>query len=218
MTARSAMAVVGDINVDVMARLSAALEPGGDNIAPQPIELQLGGVAANVAVTLAKWGLPARLAGCVGRDGFGEFALAALARQGVDTQAVARAGVATGLFIIPVEPGGRRTVIGARGANESAPVMSASNCLDDVNAMHLVGYSLLSAATAAWLREVVQAAGEHRVPVSLDVGLEPSQAAREAVLELAPKVDTLFVAQEEAEALTRESGEAAHAAIAQCGA
>ncbi|MGH9814969.1 MAG: PfkB family carbohydrate kinase, partial [Candidatus Acidiferrales bacterium] len=71
MTARSAMAVVGDINVDVMARLSAALEPGGDNIAPQPIELQLGGVAANVAVTLAKWGVAARLAGCVGRDAFG---------------------------------------------------------------------------------------------------------------------------------------------------
>ncbi|MGH9792103.1 MAG: hypothetical protein ACRD5W_12910, partial [Candidatus Acidiferrales bacterium] len=62
MAARGTMLVVGDINVDVMARLGAALEPGGDNIARQPLELQLGGVAANVAVALAKWDVPVRLA------------------------------------------------------------------------------------------------------------------------------------------------------------
>lgn len=218
MAARGTMLVVGDINVDVMARLGAALEPGGDNIAPQALELQLGGVAANVAVALAKWDVPVRLAGCVGRDAFGEAALAALARQGLDTGAVARANVATGVFIIPVEPGGRRTIIGARGANELAPAMAATECIDGVRAVHLVGYTLLSDATAAWLRELVQVAGERGVPVSLDAGLEPSRAAREAVLELATQIDTLFVAQEEAEALTRQTGETAHAAIAQCGA
>ena len=218
MAARGAMLVVGDINVDVMARLGAVLEPGGDNIAPQPLELQLGGVAANTAVALAKWDVAARLAGCVGRDAFGEFALAALARQGLDTGAVARANVATGVFIIPVEPDGRRTIIGARGANKLPPAKAAAECIDGVSGVHLAGYTLLNVATAKWLRELAQAAGERGLRVSLDAGLEPSRAAREAVLELAAQIDTLFVAQEEAEALTRQAGEAAHAAIAQCGA
>ncbi len=218
MAGRSAMLVVGDINVDVLARLGGELEAGGDNIASQPLELQLGGVGANVAVTLAKWGVAVRLAGCAGRDAFGDHALEALARHGIDMRAIARVDAPTGLFVVPVEPGGRRTVIGARGANESAPVMSAADCLDGVGGVHLVGYTLLSDATAAWLRELVQVAVVRGIPVSLDAGLEPSRAAREAVLELAPQVDALFVAQEEAEALTLEGGEAARAAIARCGA
>ncbi len=212
------MLVVGDINVDVLARLGGELEAGGDNIASQSLELQLGGVGANVAATLAKWGVAVRLAGCVGRDAFGDFALEALARNGVDVRAVARGDAPTGLFVVPVEPGGRRTVIGARGANESAPAMRASECLAHVSAVHLVGYTLLSDATAAWLRKLVEVAVEFRVPVSLDVGLQPSRAARQQVLELAAQVDALFVAQEDAEALTGEGGEAARAAIARCGA
>ncbi|MGH9860064.1 MAG: carbohydrate kinase family protein, partial [Candidatus Acidiferrales bacterium] len=136
----------------------------------------------------------------------------------IDVRAVARVDAPTGLFMVPVEPGGRRTVIGARGANESAPMMSAADCLDGLSGVHLVGYTLLSGATAAWLRELVQGASVRRIPVSLDVGLEPSRVAREAVLELAPHVDTLFVAQEESEALTLESGDAARARIARCGA
>ncbi len=211
------MLVLGDINVDVLARLPAPLEPGGDNL-PRQVELQLGGVGANVAVALAKWGVAARLAGCVGRDAFGEMALATLGRQGVDTAAVTRADAPTGLIVIPVDPDGRRTIIGARGANEWAPAKQAAECIAGVAGVHLVGYSLLSDATAAWMREVVAQAAARGVPVSLDVGLAPSRAARAQVMELASRVDTLFVAQEEAEALSEASGPGALAAIAECGA
>lgn len=212
-----AILVFGDINVDVMARLPAALAPGGDNL-PQRMELQLGGVGANVAVALAKWGVEARLAGCTGRDAFGDFALAALERHGVDVSAVARADAATGLIFIPVDPDGRRTIIGARGANELAPVARPAERLESASGVHLVGYSLLSKATTEWLRELVAQAVERGVPVSLDVGLEPSRAAGAQVLELAPRIDTLFVGQEEAESLTGASGPAALEAIAKCGA
>jgi len=212
-----AILVLGDINVDVMARLPAALLPGGDNL-PQQVELHLGGVGANVAVALAKWGVEARLAGCLGRDAFGDFALAALGRQSVDVRALARADAATGLIFIPVDPGRRRTIIGARGANELTPALHARACLEDVAGVHLVGYSLLSAATAEWLRDVVALAAGRGAPVTLDVGLAPSRAARTKVLELAPQMDALFVGQEEAEALTGASGPRALDAIAECGA
>jgi ribokinase len=212
-----AILVFGDINVDVMARLAAPLAPGGDNL-PQRMELQLGGVGANVAVALAKWGVEARLAGCAGRDAFGDFALAALERHGVDVRAVARADEATGLICIPVDPDGRRTIIGARGANELAPVARPAECIEGAGGVHLVGYSLLADATAAWLRELVALAAERGVPVTLDVGLAPSRAARAQVLELATRVDALLVGQEEAESLTGASGPGALEAIAECGA
>lgn len=212
-----AMLVLGDINVDVMARLPAPLAPGGDNL-PQQIELQLGGVGANVAVALAKWDVEVRLAGRVGRDAFGDFALPALGRHGVNLRAVARADAATGLILIPVDPGGRRTIIGARGANELAPAMRPAECIAGVAGVHLVGYSLLSEATAAWLRDLLALATERGVPLSLDVGLAPSRAARAQVLELAPRIDVLFVGQEEAEALTGASGPRALEAIGECGA
>lgn len=211
------MLVLGDINVDVMARLPAPLEPGGDNL-PQQIELQLGGVGANVAVALAKWDVEVRLAGRVGRDAFGDFALPALGRHGVNLRAVARADAATGLIVVPVDPDGRRTIIGARGANELAPAMQPSECIAGVAGVHLVGYSLLSEATAAWLRAVVELAERRGVPVSLDVGLAPSRAARAQLLKLAPRMDTLFAGQEEAELLTGASGPRALEAIGECGA
>lgn len=212
-----AILVLGDINVDVMARLPGPLAPGGDNL-PQQLELQLGGVGANVAVALAKWGIEARLAGCVGRDGFGQMALAVLERHGVDLRAVARSDAATGLIVIPVDPDGRRTIIGARGANELSPARSPAECSEGIVGVHLVGYSLLSRATTDWLRQAVTLAAQRGVPVSLDVGLAPSRAARSEVLELAPQVDTLFVGQEEAELLSGARGPGALAAVAECGA
>lgn len=217
MDARAAMLVFGDINVDVLAPLGAPLVPGGDNLSQQ-LELQLGGVGANVAVALAKWGVATRLAGCVGRDAFGTLALDALARQKVDTAAVARADGATGLIFIPVDPDGRRTIIGSRGANESAPAARPAECAEGMAGVHLVGYSLLSEATAKWLRELIELAGARGIPVSLDVGLAPSRTARAQILELMPRLDVLFVAQEEADALTGQNGAAALTAIAALGA
>jgi len=217
MDARGGILVFGDINVDVLAPLGAPLVPGGDNL-PQQLEMQLGGVGANVAVTLAKWGVEARLAGCVGRDAFGAMALDALARQGVDVSRVARADAATGLIFIPVDPDGRRTIIGSRGANELAPAATPAACVEGVAGIHLVGYSLLSEATAAWVRELVALAAARGIPVSLDVGLAPSRAARAQILDLAPRVAVLLVSQEEAEALTEQTGAGALTAIATLGA
>lgn len=212
-----AILVLGDINVDVMARLEAPLQPGGDNLPPK-LDLQLGGVGANVAVSLTKWGIESRLAGCVGRDAFGQIALDALARQGVDTRAVARGEMPTGLFVIPVDPDGRRTLIGARSANELPPAISPAECITGAAGVHLVGYSLLSGATAQWLRELVALAAEAGVPVSLDVGPEPSRRLRSRVLQLASQVEALLVGQEEVELLTGARGPEALAAIAECGA
>ena len=58
--------VLGDINVDILARIEAFTGPGGDNLA-QELEPYCGGVGANTVLALAKWGVPVRLVGCVAR-------------------------------------------------------------------------------------------------------------------------------------------------------
>lgn len=213
----SAVLVIGDINVDAMARLRGPLALGTDNL-HAGFELQLGGVGANVAVSLAKCGASVRLAGCAGRDWLGDFAMAALARQHVNTEFVARVDGVSGLVVIPVDPDGRRTILGARGANDWLPAGTVEQWLDGARAAHMVGYTLLSERTAALPLAVAREAKSRGVRVSFDPGPGPCELARERVLAMLPQTDMLFIGLDEAESLTQKKGAEALAAIAACGA
>jgi sugar/nucleoside kinase (ribokinase family) len=70
----------------------------------------------------------------------------------------------------------------------------------------------------AWAGRLMDLARQRGVPVVLDVGLEPSRAARERIVALAALADTLLVSLEEAEALTGKAGAESLEAIATCGA
>lgn len=210
--------VFGDINLDLLARLDA--EPGWDldNLVPELLQ-QCGGVGANVAVALARWGAKARLVGCVGRDAFGDLALRYLEASGVDTALVQRTHRATtGLIFIPIHPGGQRTIFGSRGANALVE-RPGEKCLEGMEAVHLVGYDFLSpsGADAAW--SLLDEARRRGARVALDVGMEPSRRIGSILMQAARKVDILFVGLQEAMALTgRKDKDAALAAIAECGA
>src|SRR3989441_8073216 len=99
--------VLGDIIVDVIGRVKAWPQPGDDCLAPR-LEMHCGGVAANCAFALARWGMRPRLLGCVGRDNFGEYLLHMLRRARVDVRWVQRSAKAmTGLLYVNVTPDGR---------------------------------------------------------------------------------------------------------------
>src|SRR5207245_10672693 len=72
--AKRSVLVLGDIIVDVIGRVKAWPEPGDDCLAPR-LEMHCGGVAANCAFALARWGVRPRVVGCVGRDNFGGYLL-----------------------------------------------------------------------------------------------------------------------------------------------
>jgi sugar/nucleoside kinase (ribokinase family) len=61
--------VVGDLMVDVVARLSASLARGSDT--PARIERHGGGQGANVAAWLAACGVPVTFVGRAGDDALG---------------------------------------------------------------------------------------------------------------------------------------------------
>ena len=114
-TRQPSIVVLGDINVDIIGRVNAWPEPGEDCLA-QKLEIRCGGVGANCAFGLARWGVAARLLGCVGQDMFSEYMLKILRAGNVDTRSVQRTAVAmTGMFYINVTPDGERTFFGGRG-------------------------------------------------------------------------------------------------------
>ena len=195
--------VVGDINVDILARIEAFPAAGEDCLVPE-LELHCGGVGANTAMALAHWGVPVRLCGTTGRDSFGELALGFLRRERIDVSLVRQSEhAATGLMFIAVSPDGQRTIFGSRGANtELVAPMDDTQFLDGIQAAHLMGYNFLSESGAQVAERLLSEVHRRGGWVSLDVGMAPSHQIPEVILQAAAKVDILFVSQTEATALT----------------
>lgn len=84
-----------------------------------------GGCAANAAITVARLGGRAALAGPMGSDANGDFVLAALARENVDCRACQRvAGAATALSVIFINSRGDRTIVTYRDESVASVIPS----------------------------------------------------------------------------------------------
>ncbi len=84
-----------------------------------------GGCAANAAITVARLGGRAALAGPMGSDANGDFVLAALARENVDCRACQRIpGSATALSVVFINARGERTIVTYRDESVTAVIPS----------------------------------------------------------------------------------------------
>ncbi len=168
----SRIVVLGDVMVDVVARLDGHVARGSD--APARISLGGGGSAANVAAWLAAAGASPTLVGRVGDDARGREARAELSACGVEARLATDPLLATGTCVVIVEPQGERTMLPDAGANDAlAPSDMPDELLSGGGHLHVSGYSLLregsrAAATAAIVR--ARSGG-------LTVSVDPSSAA-----------------------------------------
>ena len=195
--------VLGDVNVDVIARVKSFPEPGEESLAPS-LELHCGGVGANYAFALRQWSISPRLVACVGQDDFAAFLLRSLAKYGVDVTNVQRTSAAvTGLLYINVTPNGQRTFFGSRGANRFLKrIPNASRMLNQAIAVSMMGYSFLDPGPEATARELLKAVRAHGGWVSLDIGMAPSEQIPGKILQMVKQVDLLLVSSDEATILT----------------
>ena len=200
---RPGVIVLGDINVDVMGRVRAWPRPGEDCLA-QRLEIRCGGVGANCALSLARWGVAVRMVGCVGRDIFSEYILKILAENNVNINNVQQSTAAiTGMFYINVTPDGERTFFGGRGANAllRLPRRSPASAAGAA-AVHLAGHCFLDPGPARAAKDLIKAIHARGGWVSLDVGMEPSKSIPQKILQITRRVDILLVSLDEAAALT----------------
>lgn len=195
--------VLGDINVDMLGRVKAWPKPGQDCLA-QRLEMHCGGVGANSALALARWGVNVRLAGCIGCDRFGDYVLEGMKKGGVNTRWVQRtSGATTGFFYINVTPDGERTFFGSRAANGYVTKLRDAQALcNGASAAHLVGYNFLNPGPAVAAKQIMRIIHAGGGWVSLDVGMAPSQQIPREILQIIPRVDILFLSADEATLLT----------------
>jgi ribokinase len=110
------VAVVGSINLDLVARCERLPRPG-ETLTGATFERIPGGKGANQALAIARLGPVVRMTGAVGSDPFADEALALVREGGVDLEAVRRVDAPTGVALILVDAEGENQIVVAPGAN-----------------------------------------------------------------------------------------------------
>lgn len=162
---------LGDVMVDVLARLPGPLAVGSDT--PAPITFRPGGSAANAACWLASLGSPVLFAGRVGNDPAGRDAVAALHAAGVRTRVSVDPVLPTGACIVLIGPDGERTMIPSAGANAALVPDDFAGLLGAEDHLHLSGYSLLNEGS----RPAALAALEQARTVGASISVDAASAA-----------------------------------------
>ncbi len=184
---------LGDINVDVLARVPFYPPLGGDSLA-QGVDLRAGGSAANTAVVLSKFGLEASVLARVGQDALAELALSDLRQTGVDLSLVQRdAEAQTGLIFAAVTPDGERTFFSCRGANVNTALHSAAEeRIRGARLLHVSGYALVESPQRETALRAIELAHDSGTAVSVDLGVEVMTKRREDVIKVLSRASTVF--------------------------
>jgi sugar/nucleoside kinase (ribokinase family) len=183
--------VLGDLMVDVVARVAGPLARGSDT--PARVSVTGGGSAANVAAWAAALGKRVSFACRIGDDERGVAAVDDLVDAGVRVNAIIDEWRPTGTCVVLVEPDGERTMLPDPGAND-APADVPDDWLEAGGHLHVVGYALLRDGARPGALDAIARARAAGMTVSVD----PSSWALirpDAI----PDVDLLLPNEREAE-------------------
>jgi sugar/nucleoside kinase (ribokinase family) len=176
----------------------------------EELEQQLGGNGASTSYALARLGVPVRLIGLVGADGFGDLLVAKLEAAGVDTGHVGRSAAPTPATVALVNSKGERLFLhrpGSSGEALAEPIDFAEHVgppgegAGRFTHYHLANFCALPRMrplAAEFLRRA-KAAG---MTTSLDTGWDSQGRWMEDLGPCLPFTDLLFVNEDEARLLS----------------
>lgn len=192
----TAVALLGDINIDLVLNIPVFPPEGGEAIATRQGS-GLGGSSTNTAVSLARMGYEARLIGRVGDDAWGRQALSDLASVGVKTNWISRDPVEpTQLNVVTVSNGGERTMFAYRGANALlGPSEVTADIFAGVSLLHLSGYALLQSPQADAALRALELANSLQIPVTLDIPAGVAEQIAGRVNDLLSRIDTIMLGE-----------------------
>lgn len=160
----------------------------------------IGGAESNVAIGLARLGVPTSWLGRVGDDSLGERVVREIRGDGVEVRAIVDPAAATGLMV-KERPSASSTAVhyyragsaGSRLRPEDLP----DEWVEEASLLHITGITpLLSTTARAALQAAVKRARTSGTVVSLDINyrsaLAPKESAGPVLRELAEQADIVF--------------------------
>lgn len=212
--------VFGSVNIDLVAQVPVIPGPGRTVLAPS-YQTHFGGKGANQAVAAARIAGPGRvrMAGRVGRDGFGDSAIENLRGNGVDADLVIRTDEPTGCAFITVDRAGENAITVASGANMTARASDLAAELFDSNTVLVLQMEIPFAQAIEAARRTAAASGT----VIWNLAPVPEGMTDAMVTDLLAVTDYLLVNEHEARDAATAIGlgaaddEAASAGLAKAG-
>jgi ribokinase len=136
-TPEPAIAVVGSLNIDLIAYAQRVPGPG-ETVMGDRFAMGFGGKGANQAVMAARVGARVSMVGALGDDVYADMTFDNLARQGVDAAHVARVAGSSGVAPIWVEPDGTNRIIVVGGANDAVDPAVAADAVGSMRRLDAV--------------------------------------------------------------------------------
>lgn len=200
---------IGDVDVDLLASVSR-LPALDDKVAGRRLGLTVGGMAANVAVGLARLGAPTRLAAALGDDDHGAFAARELAREGVAADYLIRlTDTATFMSVVLLTESGEKALVRL----ETEAYLPRSIDIPD-SAFADVSHVHLTLGCIALSRDCATRAKAVNATVSLDMEAAdlPPDADLDAVRQILQQTDWLLINQRSHQHALARLGESSLAA------
>lgn len=198
------IAVIGGVQIDVVASPVTDLPPGGANLLVGQFAMRLGGAGANSALAFADAGASPRLVGAIGDDLLGTWMADELRAFGLDGDLVIVAGERTGVTVALHSPDRDRTFLTYLGVNEKWDgAMIPEDVLNTRNLL-LCDYFVMPGMRRAAAR-TLEAARRQGARTFFDTSWDPENfpdTTRAEVFELLPSVDVFLPNDAEACALT----------------
>lgn len=160
---------IGETLIDLIA------PAGSDLITGDALAIREGGAPANVAVGLARLGVPVQMRTVLGNDPFGDRLLARLQREGVDTSRVRRVDEPTTIALAWADDRGD----GHFRIHRNADRLLSPEDMDIAGAEAVVFGSVAMCASPASeaVLTAIRIAGEANIPLVFDVNIRPGLMA-----------------------------------------
>ncbi len=190
----------GNIVLDILTRPVDEITWGGTKWVDS-IEQSLGGNGANTSAALAKLGVPVKLISAVGRDAFGDAALARLTECGVSTDCIARLDTPTAATVALVRGDGTRAFLHRPGVSRvmfSQPVAIEAG----MGAHFHLGNPFSIVNLRAQAPALLQRARQLGMTTSLDTAWDALGEWMKIIGPCLPHTGLLFTNEDEARMLT----------------
>jgi sugar/nucleoside kinase (ribokinase family) len=187
----SSVVCLGIFVADVIGRpIDSYPAPGSLQLVPS-ITPHIGGCAANTGIGLQTLGVPTRVAGKVGRDGFGAFVKGELEAHGVETSGVVEdATTPTSATMVMVRSDAERAFLHCTGANATYTIEDFDfSLLEGATLLHIAGHGLLPQFDGAQCAKVLAAARERGIKTCLDTAGAPDAVWTENLRQCLPHLD-----------------------------